>query len=474
MNPTTKVLTLCLVGALVAGGATAAVRANRYADRALEGTTVAGVDVSGMTLDEAAAAIQSRVDTTTLSVEVGQSSAEYTLADLGVQVDAKASAENALAANADLLTRVLPHQAHSVDLVAERDQSAQSGVLETLVRSAGAPVVDAAVKRSADGATYVVSPASEGVAVSTEGFAQAVDQALTTLRPSSVSLSVEHTTPRVTTEQANAVAAKANALLAPEVKLTDGVDNFVASAADKAAWVSIPQSGGVLGEPAVDATKVREWVDKVAASTNEEARPGQKSINSRGEVVGVQYAGGKSLRASNQAEVAKGVLQAVQGGAAYAGDFDYQQVDPELVTVNVPDWNKDDVYSPAAGQRWIDVDLTQNTVSAYEGRVLVQGPVYMVPGAPGTETITGTYAVYLKYDAQTMRGENLDGSKYETPDVPWVMYFTGGYALHGAYWRSEFGWSGYGGSHGCVNMPVEQAKWFYDWAGLGTPVISHY
>ena len=73
-----------------------------------------------------------------------------------------------------------------------------------------------------------------------------------------------------------------------------------------------------------------------------------------------------------------------------------------------------------------------------------------------------------------MRGLNVDGTRYETPDVPWVTYFHGGYALHGAYWRSTFGHGGPGGSHGCVNMPIPAAKWFYDWAGIGTTVVSHY
>ena len=74
-----------------------------------------------------------------------------------------------------------------------------------------------------------------------------------------------------------------------------------------------------------------------------------------------------------------------------------------------------------------------------------------------------------------MRGNNADGTKYETPDVPWILYFHGGYATHGAYWRSSFGYdAGAGGSHGCVNMPVDSAKNLYDWANVGTKVISRY
>ena len=87
--------------------------------------------------------------------------------------------------------------------------------------------------------------------------------------------------------------------------------------------------------------------------------------------------------------------------------------------------------------------------------------------AAATPTVTGTYHVYLKYETQTMRGQNADGSNYVTEGVPWVTYWYQGYALHGAPWRSSFGFSG---SHGCVNMNEADAKWIYDNCPDGTLV----
>ena len=55
--------------------------------------------------------------------------------------------------------------------------------------------------------------------------------------------------------------------------------------------------------------------------------------------------------------------------------------------------------------------------------------------------------------------------------MPWTSFFHRGYALHGAPWRSSFGYSG---SHGCVNLPVAVAKWVYDFAPIGTPVTTHF
>ena len=41
------------------------------------------------------------------------------------------------------------------------------------------------------------------------------------------------------------------------------------------------------------------------------------------------------------------------------------------------------------------------------------------------------------------------GYDYYLPNVPYVMYFYQGYALHGTYWHSNFGRPM---SHGCVNL----------------------
>ena len=116
-------------------------------------------------------------------------------------------------------------------------------------------------------------------------------------------------------------------------------------------------------------------------------------------------------------------------------------------------------------ERWIDVDLAQQRLVAYEGDT----PVYWVTvstGLPGTPTVTGQYRIYVKYPAQTMSGPG-----YYLPDVPYVMYFYQGYGIHGTYWHNNFG---HPMSHGCVNTPTPDAQWLYNWAEVGTLVNVHY
>ncbi|WP_268829541.1 L,D-transpeptidase [Corynebacterium belfantii] len=131
-------------------------------------------------------------------------------------------------------------------------------------------------------------------------------------------------------------------------------------------------------------------------------------------------------------------------------------------------------YPAAPGEKWIDINLTTAQMTCYEGTEVVRGPIPIVPGKPSSPTVDGHFNVYLQYESQTMRGLNDDGSRYVEPDVPWVSYFHGSYSIHAAPGQRTFGWTGPGGSHGCVNTPTSDAEWIYHWAGLGTSVMSHY
>ena len=66
--------------------------------------------------------------------------------------------------------------------------------------------------------------------------------------------------------------------------------------------------------------------------------------------------------------------------------------------------------------------------------------------------------------------DRMTGNDYDVPNVPNVLYFDRGYALHGAYWHNNFGTPM---SHGCVNLPLGNAQWLFNWAQIGTPVIIH-
>lgn len=120
----------------------------------------------------------------------------------------------------------------------------------------------------------------------------------------------------------------------------------------------------------------------------------------------------------------------------------------------------------------ITVDLGSQLLTAWEGGQ-IQHQTKVSTGMYLTPTVKGDFKIYYKTPLQDMRGPSpykdiYPTGRYLVTDVPNVMYFYQGYAMHGAYWHHNFGSRA---SHGCVNMPLADAQWVYDWAPIGTRVV---
>jgi lipoprotein-anchoring transpeptidase ErfK/SrfK len=115
-------------------------------------------------------------------------------------------------------------------------------------------------------------------------------------------------------------------------------------------------------------------------------------------------------------------------------------------------------------ERWIDVDLSEQRLTAYEGNTPVHS-FLVSTGLPATPTPVGQFRIWIK-----LRTDDMAGADYYIEDVPFVMYFHEGYGLHGVTWHGNFG---HPMSHGCVNLPTEEAEWLFDFAEVGTLVNIH-
>jgi len=139
-------------------------------------------------------------------------------------------------------------------------------------------------------------------------------------------------------------------------------------------------------------------------------------------------------------------------------------------------------------EEWIDVNLTTQTLVAYddEGR-----PVFSTlisSGKAGTSTVPGRFRIWVKIRLDKMEGgSRARGDYYRLENVPYIMYYYKAYALHGTYWHMNFGQPM---SHGCVNLRTEDAEWLFNWTrpfvpegvnmvyaskeNPGTRVVVHY
>ncbi len=109
--------------------------------------------------------------------------------------------------------------------------------------------------------------------------------------------------------------------------------------------------------------------------------------------------------------------------------------------------------------KWIDVNLYEQTLAAYEGDRMVYATL-VSSGLPQWATRQGLFRVWAKAKLAKMSGRNGYPDYYYLEDVPWQMYFSESFALHGAYWHDRFGFPH---SHGCVNLSPADAQWLFDW-----------
>ena len=130
---------------------------------------------------------------------------------------------------------------------------------------------------------------------------------------------------------------------------------------------------------------------------------------------------------------------------------------------------------------WIDANLTQQIITAYNGSTPVFWAV-MSSGAPGWETQTGVHTILHRVANETMSSATLAGPveiPYYLTNVLWTQYFTGfGQAIHDNWWKGVgapyYSPFGVPSSHGCIGLPESDAFQFWNWAQVGTVVNVHY
>jgi hypothetical protein len=157
----------------------------------------------------------------------------------------------------------------------------------------------------------------------------------------------------------------------------------------------------------------------------------------------------------------------------------YETVDGEWVSdrvasrvepaKNMPGWGK-------RGEKWIDVNITKQTLVLYEGEepvfvtLVSTGEAGLADAASTTATKRGIFRIHTKHVTATMSSREV-GEEFELQDVPYVMYFDQeGYALHGAYWHDRFGMPR---SHGCINLSPEDARRIFHWTEPSLPAGWH-
>ena len=477
---------LAVIALILSGGAFAF--AKSYEGKALPGTTVLGQDVSGKSAAEISSMLTQRAEGVKVAISADGTEHTASLADLGVSVDTDATAAQAVARDGgpqELLTSALSGE-RTVEPVVHVDEKVIGEYAKTLIPSDRTAAQDASLTFDEDSKTWKLTEGVNGQGVDPQQLIETVSAEAPKLENFSVEQPLTDVEPAITTEEAQSALDEINAMIEPAISISgpDG-STHEPSSERRAGWMLVnPSEDGQTLEVTLDEEAVRAWVAGRAEKDTVEPKDGIEQVDDAGKTVKVVAEKKDGLEVTNTDAIADELITAITGKSPFEAKFETKTVEAKVEKAKAPNSddaakNDDSSTDPAkptpTGEKWIDVDLSAKTVTAYVGDTPVWGPRPMVDGGEGNETVTGSFEIYLRFERQDMTNAAYypEGHPkyYYTPDVPWVQYFYRGYGFHGAPWRSSFGYSG---SHGCINMPVHEAKWLYDWADMGTRVESHY
>lgn len=164
-------------------------------------------------------------------------------------------------------------------------------------------------------------------------------------------------------------------------------------------------------------------------------------------------------------QVDNGLMGTFNGQAVLPPPIDLAAAEPDSNILGETD---------VTGEKQIFVDLSTQTLTAYQGETLFLKT--LVSTGKWAPTPTGEFKIWTKFRATKMSGGS-GNDYYYLPNVPYTMFFSGsgvapsrGFALHGTYWHNNFG---HPMSHGCVNLRTVDAEKLFYWTDGSEKIIIY-
>ncbi|MBQ7098585.1 MAG: L,D-transpeptidase family protein [Oscillospiraceae bacterium] len=404
--------------------------------------SLGGVDLTGMTLEQAAQALNEAAAAYKLALSVNGNRLTVSAEELELALDQEALAKylEAVQNGTELPDKLFTYSGSKL-------RSLISDKLNTAPKNA-------TVSYNSSKKQFAAAAGANGTEVDAAAAESAAAAAIGMLEPSvQVKADVKKIAPEYTVDSDKVKSAvnTANGYLKVNLSYTyspeGGASSTVAlSAADLASFVSISESMGV----SISKSKIESYVSRM--SDKHSGSDYKASFQTTGgSTIGltVTYYGQRINKSAMADDLYKCVTEGISG------------------TRTAPYSAKS---SKPYGGNYVEVNLSSQKLWVYKnGEQVVSTSLVSGSVAEGHRTPTGVYSIYSK---QTDR--YLTGADYRS-FVHYWMPFLGGYGLHDASWRSSFGGDIYlyDGSHGCVNLPSSAAKKVYNNISVGTKVILY-
>lgn len=228
-------------------------------------------------------------------------------------------------------------------------------------------------------------------------------------------------------------------------------------------WLQFDEKGQLLMDDNTFHQHIADYVAQLAATYNTVGTEREFHTTSGRTVYVYSSVYGWAI---NQAAEAAQLAQEIQSGTQTTREPIYEQ------TANSHGLND-------LGNTYIEVDLSNQHMYYYQSGSLIFDSEFVSGNMSYSDrqTHAGIFTLYSKTSPSVLRGDKKpDGTyEYEEP-VDYWMPFDGGIGFHDAPWRDAFGGDIYltNGSHGCINLPPENAAVLYSIIDYNVPIVCFY
>lgn len=432
-----------------------------YRDRALPNVSLGKVDVSGRTKEEIRQIALAQKQAIALTFEYNGKKVEAGLEDVGVNIDIDASVDQALTARRGWWDVLFPWSKQTVPLAYTTDLGVAKLFAGTHFPDVVIDAKDAEIKFNEQTKSYEIIPGAAGTGFDALAFVKAVENLAVNPSPVTLQVTTAAVQPVVQADKLESVKEQSNKTKDLQFRFVyQGKVRYAAEPADIASWTHFsPNPNNSSLVISYDTAKIEQFLrEKVGSAIAAPPQDRKIIVDSKtGEEIVIQ-AGREGSELANIEELGKEILNALQN---------QQSLEKEVAITTAPF----KTVTMKGADRWVEVDLSEQRTYLWLGNERIAS-FLISSGIAKYPTVTGEFAVRYKTPKQTMTGgSRATGDYYSTPNVRWVSYFYGDYALHGAWWHNNFGQPM---SHGCINMRDEDAKIVYDFAPVGTKVIVHH
>jgi len=479
------ILTVSVLLLIAAGGGLYLTGLKTYRDVFLDNTYINGINVSGKTQSEAFELVKAQSTIPDKIVIAKKSGDEVTirLEDIGYKDNTKKLISEYYASQDHYYW--ISSKFHNTEFKFTSSFKYDKKLLEDIVKrkivDADMTVEpqDAYITQADANSPYTVVAEVAGDKVDTDKVQVLYNYIENALDNEQFEMSVSrvdcYETADVTAEDLTEACDRLNDLASLEIVFDFTYTTETLTGADVKDWVKFDEDAPLSGYT-VDKDKAMAYVDELAEKYDTFGKDRQFKTTNRGTITIPEGSGcyGWWIDKEKTRDLICRLIS--EGESVETEPIYYVNPDSQYSYTCDPEWRTAD---KDYGNTYFEVDLSAQHMWYYEnGEVKMESDIVSGYPSESRNTPGGVYKLWIKERGKTLRGSS-DGHSYASYVEYWNNISTISIGFHDASWQNGvFGGEKYKsstwGSHGCINMPFDKAKYIYENCDEGTPVFAYW